>query len=197
MKTKTMLIVIFLFLVIEGHTKENTYSLEGSVQTTVGSLTKLLSMIKVSIDDQIYVLTDSLGRFRFDNLKIGKYELKAKSIVYGDFDTLIILDEHSIVELKIHIKSFYDISTETAYNDISNGEPKLLCSGGIIIIDDEDIEKKYNVQYLDFGCVTPEIDSMINYNKVVFEFLDKKYGTKWRKEVRQDIYGLNLNILSK
>ena len=31
-------------------------------------------------------------------------------------------------------------------------------------------EETYNVHYFDFGCVGPEIDFVIEYNKIIFEY---------------------------
>ena len=43
---------------------------------------------------------------------------------------------------------------------------------------------------MEFGCEAVAWESLYEYNRTVFEYLDKKYGKKWRKKIRQDIVGL-------
>lgn len=55
--------------------------------------------------------------------------------------------------------------------------------------EDEIFEKKHQIYYKDFGCVAPSYECMIQYNQRVFEFLNKKFGNKWQKEIRKDVVG--------
>ena len=77
--------------------------------------------------------------------------------------------------------------------DLKNEEPRLF------VFDDpyldnhspNSFEKDYNVYYVPDGAVyynSP--DSILKYNQIVFKYLNEKFGTKWREEVRSDVVGL-------
>lgn len=56
---------------------------------------------------------------------------------------------------------------------------------------DKNFENKYKISFNDFGCVAGDIqECLIAYNKTIFEYLDKTYGRKWRREIRMDAIGL-------
>lgn len=79
-----------------------------------------------------------------------------------------------------------------AKQDIENGNPILFLQSGISpTLTSKDIyfEETYNVHYFDFGCVGPEIDFVIEYNKIIFEYLLKNYSRKFLKDVRKDVIG--------
>jgi len=81
-------------------------------------------------------------------------------------------------------------SIKLAHTDISKGKIKLLIMGGFAPKHYEGeavFEKKYKIKYYQFGCVLPESISIADYNKVVANYLDGKYGKGWRKEVRKDV----------
>lgn len=81
-------------------------------------------------------------------------------------------------------------SIKLAQADISKGKIKFLVRGGFAPKHYEGeavFEKKYKIKYYQFGCVSPESISIADYNKVVANYLDGKYGKRWRKEVRKDV----------
>ncbi|RWX02531.1 FEKKY domain-containing protein [Flavobacterium cerinum] len=77
--------------------------------------------------------------------------------------------------------------------DIKNGTVTLYVLSGIVSSAtpaDKGFLEKYNVKYHDFGCVIPEnIDYYREYNLLVLQYLKKKFGTKWEKDVRKNILG--------
>ena len=82
---------------------------------------------------------------------------------------------------------------EKALVEIKNKTPKLVIVGGIVRAarpGDARFAKKYKIQFIDTGCAIENSDCIAAYNKVIFAFLDRKYGKKWRKQVRQDLLGL-------
>ncbi len=57
----------------------------------------------------------------------------------------------------------------------------------------EDIafEKKYHIQYHDFGCIAPtNFEEYETKNKAVFNFLKKVFGLQWIKEIKSSAMGL-------
>lgn len=79
-----------------------------------------------------------------------------------------------------------------AKKDIENKTPFLFTPGGIAPIiypNDREFERKYSVYFYDFGCVTPDEEIMIEYNRIVFNLLDSKFGKSWRREIRPDVIG--------
>ncbi len=80
----------------------------------------------------------------------------------------------------------------SAKKDIENNTPFLFTSGGIapiIYSTDKEFERKYSVYFYDIGCIAPDEEIMIEYNKIVFDLLDSKFGKNWRREIRLDILG--------
>jgi hypothetical protein len=140
---------------------------------------------------------DSLGNFTIPNLPSGQIILRFSAAGFSNKDTTVLISNNDINHFQLTVytdcSSFPHINEVTAQKDIIDGNPKLLLIGSIApvyYINQDKFEKKYKVYYYDFGC-TPDYDECIKaYNKSVFEFLDKKYGNKWRKEVRQDVIGL-------
>jgi len=152
-----------------------------------GSIVKIVGTNKGTV-------ADSLGIFILKNLKEGKYNLEIGGIICGYIDTIIELREKSIENLNIFIfAKCSSINEDTAKFDIQNGKPRLLLVGGIvpgIEPGQENFEKKYGIIYYDFGCVVPgPYECIIEYNNVIFEYLDDKFGKEWRKEVRKDVIG--------
>jgi hypothetical protein len=88
----------------------------------------------------------------------------------------------------------FTYNKQTALQDIKSNELFLLLPGGIVgtTINDIDtvFENLYKIKYLSRGCVRSGLDNETEYNRTVFTYLDKKYGTSWRKTVRQDTIGL-------
>lgn len=84
-------------------------------------------------------------------------------------------------------------SKEKAIADLKTGKVQFLLQGGIapVHIKGQDVfEKKYSLHYRDFGCVIPKGLCLDIYNREIGQYLDKKHGKAWRKEVRKDVQGL-------
>jgi len=85
------------------------------------------------------------------------------------------------------------INKNKAKQDWKNGEAKLYLFGGIAPIEnsikDNKFERKFKVQYIDFGCDTEIYECISEYNKYIFKNLDIKFGQKMRKLIRKDIIG--------
>lgn len=76
--------------------------------------------------------------------------------------------------------------------DFKNKNVYLFLQGGIAPIEyttDKDFENKYGIYFYDFGCVPPTEKCVIEYNSQVFDYLTKKYGKKWKREIRNDVIG--------
>jgi hypothetical protein len=79
-----------------------------------------------------------------------------------------------------------------AKQDIENDSIFILLSSGIspvVYTTDSIFEVKYKVHFNDYGCSGASKGNMKNYNYVVFDFLETKYGKVWRKEIRKDAIG--------
>ena len=81
---------------------------------------------------------------------------------------------------------------EKAKTDIEKGLIQLFLQGGIISAEtklgDKEFCEKYNLVFKSRTCV----DHPLNYNLEMFNYLDEKYGTSWRNEIRQDVIGLKI-----
>jgi hypothetical protein len=90
-------------------------------------------------------------------------------------------------------QSLFAVGRQNALNDIQQKQVKLLLIGGeapVVQQGQEHFERQYGLQYHDYGCISPEADSVKAYNKTIFSYLDATYGKQWRREVRNDVLGL-------
>jgi hypothetical protein len=82
---------------------------------------------------------------------------------------------------------------QKALGDLKKGKVEFLLQGGfapVHIKGQEVFEEKYGLHYRDFGCMVPKEICLDAYNREVGQYLDKKHGKAWRKEVRKDVQGL-------
>jgi hypothetical protein len=87
---------------------------------------------------------------------------------------------------------------EGAKTDIQEGKPRILFHGGFGGMpnfdseQDREFQHKYHVDFFSQGCLkSGENEDEEAYNKVIFAYLDKKHGTKWRLELRDDAIGFD------
>ncbi len=136
-------------------------------------------------------MADNTGFFRIENLEPNKlYKIKLSAFGYKD-QVFEIKTNDGITKTTLTLDASCEYSNEQAKKDWNNGKAKLLLAGSIAPIanspSDKRFEKKYEIEYLDFGC-TPPIDECIKiYNEQIFELMDEKYGMEWRKKVRSDV----------
>ena len=136
-------------------------------------------------------IADSLGKFRLKNLEPNqKYVLKISAFGFPTQEFEVTTNNGITNELFV-LKADCEFDAEKAESDWKNGTPKLLLFGSIAPIAntkaDKRFERKYNIQYYDFGDSPPAMDCLKLYNERMFELLDDKYGQQWRKKVRSDV----------
>lgn len=158
-------------------------------------------------------LTDSTGCFRITGLEAGTYHLKAEYVGLAPCDTVVTLPSQHNDTLRMVLPLWYDYilkydcSPELSKENILKGHPKLR-----LVIPEEQEQKirthffwkKYGVSYDVFyplkkdgtlDCYLGVPNHLLTaYNQVVFDYLDKKFGTSWRKEAPKGIFGLDKSL---
>jgi len=195
MKYSFIFLIIISFFIQSGFSQnEKKFQISGKIDFLVGkeiihpekTFIQLLPTNKVETFDKS-------GYFEFNDLPSGKYTLRIECFGYRRLDTVISIQDSSVKNLSLLIIADCPVNKEVAEIDISNNEPRLLIAGGIAPVfyeDQEEFEQKYHIKYEIYGCVIPARECMEQYNTRIFEYLDSKYGKKWRKEVRKDVIGL-------
>ena len=136
---------------------------------------------------------DSLGHFQFSGLKNGTYKLRVLDFNLKPEEFEIKLTSKSLSHIDLVISADCEVNKKIAEYDIKNKKLRVLLSGGIAPVhysNQEIAEKKYGFEYYDFGCVSPPTECINQYNATIFSYLDKKFGSSWRREVRKDVIGL-------
>jgi hypothetical protein len=151
------------------------------------------------IIDMTGAISDENGKFQLIYKKTEKDSLK-KIRLYGlgykEFDTILNLTSNRQFNLNVVLEPTFDLNKEKAISDIKSGNIKIILSSGeapIVYKTDKRFERKYNVSFSEYGCEAVAHESLYDYNTTVFEYLDKKYGTKWRNQIRKDVVGLEKN----
>ena len=147
------------------------------------------------ITKQPLTIADSLGNFQIEYLEPNKkYIIEISAFGYGK-QKFEIETQNGINSLTFELKADCEYSAIQAESDWKNGKPNLLLVGSIAPIGnssaDNRFEKKFGINYYDFGCEPPIDECVKIYNQRIFELMDKKYGMKWRKKVRSDVEYLN------
>ncbi|TCI84525.1 hypothetical protein [Tenacibaculum sp. M341] len=187
------LILFFSFFTSFGQTIKTEFEISGKVKIYlvdewIDAKEATVELIKKNKISDL----DNSGKYKFKVDKTGSYELRVLN-----FNDSKIFHLEIIGELKNNFDLYVDIDCDfnklTAEKDIKMNKPRLLLASGIVPfleIGQEKIENKYNFKYYDFGCILPHIECAEQYNKIIFNYLDKKYGMNWRKDIRKDVIGL-------
>ncbi|MDR6238788.1 carboxypeptidase-like regulatory domain-containing protein [Aureibacter tunicatorum] len=205
MKNKLTRNIFILFIwLICNYNAVGQSSIKGLVKSSVTQLRPITNVyieilnIKRPILDRM-TMADSLGHFYFENLELNKtYKLKISAFGYAS-QTFEVRTNKIINDTVLVIEAECDYNEEQAEKDWKNGTAKLLIIGSIVPIantrQDNLFEKKYNVEYYDFGCSPPIYECIKLYNERIFKLMDAKYGQNWRNKVRTDVEYLENNTL--
>jgi hypothetical protein len=143
-------------------------------------------------------ITNENGQFKF-NYEIRKNDstltIEFSALGYKKQEIITKLNELDTLDLEIILISSDNINRKKALEDIANGNLKIFISSGIAPIvykRDKKFQKRYNVEFIEFGCQGIAQECLYEYNRTIFEYLDTKYGTSWREKIRKDIVGLQL-----
>ena len=169
-----------------------------------GNTNELLPIAFVRLvkpNDTSYLESDFSDTFAFPNLSPGFYSINIRANAYMPIDTLIYLEKASKRIFKLFpdttVYEIYvsDNNSKGAIADIEKGTIELFLRSGIIGVNissiDTIFESKYKVKYKSLGCISLHGDNLNEYNQTIFAYLDKKYGKKWREEIRRDVIGLS------
>jgi hypothetical protein len=138
-----------------------------------------------------YAQTDSNGIFYFT---ISKRKMRLTTGHYcGNKTDTIIKAGKTNPDITIYSPCWYYPSA-WALKDISNNALQFICGMGEaplnMTANDTAFEKEFGLKYEITGCMYPPFEIAISYNRTIAEYLDKKFGTIWRKKVRPDVYGV-------
>ncbi len=134
-----------------------------------------------------------------------RYQLSSSNsaITYILPNSLLPTIHSSMSSFDMHSMNFtslMNLISESHYNakgawqDLKNGTPTILFPEGVPAFDSEkdlEFQRKYHVEFLSpgfFHMIGQNKDKK-GYNRVIFAYLDKKYGTIWRNELRSDAIG--------
>ena len=188
---KIYLRIIFLFTsaLVFG---QNSIAIAGKVISEEGNISN--ATVRIGTQGGI---TNDKGDFRFDYNSTSipdRLVIDVSALGYRTRQFEYPSKEANLEDLIIVLSLFPAIDDRTALEDINNGNIQFLLSGGIAPVvykSDKKFGRKYGVSFYEFGCEVVAEESLVRYNSVIAEYLDKKYGKKWRKKVRDDIVGIN------
>lgn len=131
------------------------------------------------------VYTDSTGLFSVSTKK-NKVKLSFDYTINVSVDTTLFITD-SLTPVTLFTANSWD-SSQATY-DIAHNTIWLFCCFGFFVIaptpQDAEFEKEFGVTYFIVGDAPPApVDRLRSYNRVVGEYLDRKYGTGWRKRTK-------------
>ena len=193
-KLKIILLTLFLPSILSAQIIINSDSLHGRVLANMTNYPASFSYLSIE-GTSIGAVSDSLGDFTFRNLPSGKFRLRISNIGYSTLDTAIFISKNGKYNFVFRLFAKCSFNEQRAESDIANKNVKLLIVGSIApranSEKDNKFEKKYDITYYDIGDTPPANVCIEEYNKIVFKYLDNKYGKAWRKEVRKDVFSLS------
>ena len=146
-------------------------------------------LLRADLGRTYETITDTLGGFGIDTIVPGRYSLRVAFIGYPADTDQVELEAGASLNRVIVLRARCKFDSVVASRDIRRGHPRILLHGGIAPAGygprEMAMERRYGFSYWDFGdqTVNPFLCDQ-QYNRVVFRFLDGKYGTSWRDSVR-------------
>ena len=143
-------------------------------------------------NDSKTIYSDSLGEFTVKNLENNKnYSFKINTVEFGTLKLSFKTSSENILNKTFELKPVCEFDSETAKADWKNKTAKLILIGSIAPTanskSDKRFEKKYNIQYYDFGCVIPPLDCVIQYNETIMKLLEETFADNWKDKIRKDV----------
>ncbi|MFK7920452.1 MAG: hypothetical protein AB8H47_00770 [Bacteroidia bacterium] len=97
------------------------------------------------------------------------------------------------IEIKLDSTAFEMPSFQRdAQEDINNGIVRIYIPGGIVSQENKNralMEKRFGIGFREEACVRKSDPKELHaYNKIVFAYLDKKYGDEWRELLSVETY---------
>ncbi|MCD6010872.1 MAG: hypothetical protein K0Q79_734 [Flavipsychrobacter sp.] len=192
-------------MLIFGVEAQNKYSISGKLvlpnKEDEYEFSPRTIWLKDSIGNTIGGTADSALFFNFQGLGNGKYILALDTeqsfFVTKPFDTVLVVNNNSIRNIELKLETVCTVFTEdTANNDIAKGHIRLIMEPGSVMFKyskkQKRIQKKYKLEYYWSGCYRfTHYSCLKSYNRVIFSYLDNKYGAKWRTKVIDKVVGLN------
>lgn len=176
----TIAFLSLLGMSVNAQVPDTLSSIEGVIYSSINSQPVGESLVNLK-GTKYGALTDSSGYFRIDEIPPRDYQLEVIGFGYSQIDTAISLEPGSLHKLNFTLVGSCPFD---AQKDIERSKPKLLLVGSIapvIYPDQEKFERKFDVEYYDFGDTPPADACIEKYNKTVFKFLDHKFGKEWRQ----------------
>jgi hypothetical protein len=155
------------------------------------AITSAIISVERSSDNIVYGV-DSLGYFKIQTDNPSGVSLSFSTAEVGNIQIGgLVFKEDETVVIRLTADCAYSAS-----KDIREGNIKLL-----LILNafsppptkkDTAFEKKYHLTYYGYGdgCTGILTDCTDAYNREIAQYLDKKYGKQWRKEITQMVSGL-------
>ncbi len=193
--------IILIFLLLADISSAQKINFNGKVIDIINNDGVSFATVFLSNDkDTIGICADIEGEFHFKNTEPGFYQIRIKSSGYENFVGKILVDtslrlqvfkmKGNIIIDSVYIFSFNKLS---ALSDIEIKNMRLLLPGGFVsskIYDSDTLfEKKYKIKFYSRDCIIYCGENEEEYNQQIFNYLDKKYGLRWREEVRKDVIG--------
>lgn len=131
------------------------------------------------------IVTDSTGACSISTSK-NKIKLSFQYSMTKSKDTTIYAS-NGLTNVVLFTYLTWD-STQAKY-DIEHNDMKLFCCFGFLVSaqtqKDKEFEKEFGVKYYTMGDAPPApIDKLRTYNIAIGEYLDRRYGTEWRKKTK-------------
>jgi hypothetical protein len=196
MKTSILLLIILISSIgFSQNDKSDTITISGIILSEVDGKPLENAYINYTSKHK-YSITDKNGKFeyRYFSKEIDlKENIEISALGYDTYDTIIDLTKNDNIDIFIVLEPRFGLNRQKALDDLKQDKVNILLSGGIapaIYKGDKNFAKKYQVNFIEYGCEAVSERSLIEYNKIIFEYLDKKFDKKWREEIRDDVYGL-------
>jgi hypothetical protein len=155
------------------------------------AITSAIISVERSSDNIVYGV-DSLGYFKIQTDSPSDVSLSFSTSELGNIQIGgLVFKEDEIVVIRLTADCAYSAS-----KDIREGKIKLLMIftgfSPPLTKKDKAFEKKYHLTYWGYGegCTGILTDCIDTYNWEIAQYLDKKYGNRWREEITQVVSGL-------
>jgi len=162
-------------------------TLRGTIRSSIDSSPIGFAIVQLDAADhrRLRGVTDSTGLFTL-NAVPGSYSLTVRYIGYHVMQRDIVVADGDNSVGTIVLSAYCEHDSVSATRDIERGIPKIVYNGSPAPLArtraDDAFEKRYRVELVIQGDLEPDDPRCVaRNNRVVFRYLDRRYGPLWRK----------------